>query len=414
MSSLFRPEALANKSNNLFGKAYLSIPMSYSIYTLVLFVITVMILIGVYYGNYARKETVKGVLVPTKGLIRIVASRHGQVSQLPITTDAQVKKEDTLLRLTSLTHLTTGESVLNQQAELLQNQIKALIKQEKIEKKLFIANKQKQQEAIKEYKSKIWQISKQLNVSAELVTLKNNQYKKAIKLETKGYLTEAEKNNSYQNLLVQQQQHEDSKRRLMNEKSTLHQLEHELNKLPLLLNQRMADLQRQQSNFKNQLVQLNAQKAEQLLAPVNGEISTLLVHLGEQVRSGQLLLTLVPEGSLLEAELYLPNRAAGFIHTGQQVRLRYQAFSYQRYGIFSGKVTQISKTILTPSDFSASIPLTEAVYKVKVELAQQSINAFGNEHKLQAGMQLEADIVLDTMSLFDWFMMPIHAIKGKW
>jgi membrane fusion protein len=147
MSSLFRPEALANKSNNLFGKAYLSIPMSYSIYTLVLFIITVIILIGVYYGNYARKETVKGVLVPTKGLIRIVASRHGQVSQLPITTNAQVEKEDTLLRLTSLTHLTTGESALNQQAELLQNQIKALIKQENIEKKLFIANKQKQQEA---------------------------------------------------------------------------------------------------------------------------------------------------------------------------------------------------------------------------------------------------------------------------
>ena len=414
MSSLFRPEALANKTDNLFGKAYLNIPISYSLFTYFLVLVTFVIIAMLYLGNYARKETVIGVLVPDKGLIRLSAPRGANVSALAVSANASIDVGSPLLTLTSQTQLTTGQNLTAQQINLLDDQIQSLTEQLENEHRLSQQNQLRQQTAISEDKSKIWQLSNQLTVSQKLVMLKQRQFKRSTKLAQEGYLTDSEKSDSYQQLLLQQQSHEDNKRQLMIQKSNLAQMKHNYKTLPLLLKQRLNLLRNQQSNLQSQLAQLRAQGAEQLTSPVKGRISTMLVHQGEQVSPGQLLMTIIPDGAKLEAELYLPSRASGFIKEGQQVRLRYQAFPYQRYGIFSGQVSNVSKAILSPGEFSASVSLTEAVYKVRVSLDKQSIVAFGGEHLLQPGMQLEADIVLDTMSLLDWLMMPIYAIKGKW
>ena len=68
---------------------------------------------------------------------------------------------------------------------------------------------------------------------------------------------------------------------------------------------------------------------------------------------------------------------------------------------------------LAPNELKALLIVPEAVYRVRVKLDKQSVVGFGTDNSLQPGMSLEADIILDSMSLFDWMLMPIYAIKGR-
>jgi len=413
MYLLFRKEAIEYKNSHGFGSAYLLIPRSYILFTLFLVLVTFAFGVMLFLGDYARKETVSGVLISNLGLVKIYAPRTGEVTSISLEDGQSIGTAQPMITISSPIHLSSGGNVRKQQKLLLHRQLDSIKEQIKNEQEMTKHRKEQQQSAIHDAKTNIWQLRNQLKITQELLAIRQIQYQTAISLADKGHLTGAAKKQSYQQLLQQQQNVGETKRQLLAQKSSLKQLQFELSQIPMLLKQTISYLKRQTEELNSQLLQFNSQGAEQLISSSQGRVTALQAHLGEQVQQGQLLMTVVPVNAELEAELYLPTRAAGFIEQNQTVRLRYAAFPYQRYGIFAGTVRQISKVVLTSQDLQASTALTEAVYKVNVILDSQSVNAFGQTHALQPGMQLEADIVLDTMSLLDWALMPIYAIKGR-
>lgn len=138
-----------------------------------------------------------------------------------------------------------------------------------------------------------------------------------------------------------------------------------------------------------------------------------MAKLGQKIDLNAPLLTLLPENSILEAELFLPSRSIGFAEIGQEVLMRYDAFPYQRYGLAKGTIKEISQTVINPQDIHISIGLNEPVYRVKVDLAKQFIFANGKPIFLQPGMKLSADILLENRSLFEWLLEPIYSLKGS-
>lgn len=120
---------------------------------------------------------------------------------------------------------------------------------------------------------------------------------------------------------------------------------------------------------------------------------------------------LVPSTELidarLQARLLVPSRAIGSVHVGDAVRLRYQAFPYQRYGSFAGAITEISKTLLAPADRDGPVTASEPVYRVTVALERQTLVAGGTTWPLQAGMQLDADVPLARRRLIEWMFEPL-------
>lgn len=108
----------------------------------------------------------------------------------------------------------------------------------------------------------------------------------------------------------------------------------------------------------------------------------------------------------------VPSRAAGLIALGQEVRLRVDAFPFQRYGIVAGTVTQISRAAYRPGDLLTPIPFNEAVYRVTVLPERLAVSAYGEERVLQAGMTLSADIVTDHRRFIDVLLDPLRAVRG--
>ena len=93
------------------------------------------------------------------------------------------------------------------------------------------------------------------------------------------------------------------------------------------------------------------QRLRTLCAPVDGTVQQLAVHtLGGVVTPAQQLMVVVPKGTGLEIEATLPNKDVGFVHKGQPVVIKVEAFTFTRYGLLHGVVKSLSQDVVAPQD----------------------------------------------------------------
>jgi membrane fusion protein len=154
-------------------------------------------------------------------------------------------------------------------------------------------------------------------------------------------------------------------------------------------------------------------------APQDGIVSGVLAARGQTVTPAAALASLLPADAKLQAHLFAPSSAVGFVRANQAVQLRYQAFPYQKFGHQSGEVAQVSRSPLQASEL-AGLPLPaamsasgEPLYRITVNLDQQSVAAYGEKQLLSPGMQLEADVLLDRRRLIEWLFEPVLGIAGR-
>lgn len=172
-------------------------------------------------------------------------------------------------------------------------------------------------------------------------------------------------------------------------------------------------LQRQISEIDQQITEVEIQQMAVLTAPMEGRVTTLMAETGQSVNTTSPMLSIFPTGAKLEAQLYVSTSAAGFIKIGQTVAIRYQAFPYQRFGHFLGKIIEVGHTVIQPGEANLPMQLQESVYRVKVQLPSQVVNARGETISLQAGMLLDADIWVDRRRLIDWIFDPLISVTGR-
>jgi membrane fusion protein len=122
-------------------------------------------------------------------------------------------------------------------------------------------------------------------------------------------------------------------------------------------------------------------------------------------------MTIVPDQAELEANLYVPSSAAGFVKVGAQVLIRYEAYPYQKFGIQEARVTSISRTSVNADELPFPVKTDEPLYLITAELAKETITAFGREEQLQAGAKFQADLVLEDRKLWEWAIEPLIAAK---
>jgi membrane fusion protein len=143
-----------------------------------------------------------------------------------------------------------------------------------------------------------------------------------------------------------------------------------------------------------------------LTAPVAGRVGDIGVEIGQRARTDHALVTLIPEGSRLEVWLYAPTRATGFVRPGQRVRLKFDAFPYQKYGLGLGTVTAVAAVALEPSSIDPGLGIEEPVFRIRVRLDQAAPGVRSGISALRPGMTLNADLVLERRSLWESLFAP--------
>jgi multidrug efflux pump subunit AcrA (membrane-fusion protein) len=143
-----------------------------------------------------------------------------------------------------------------------------------------------------------------------------------------------------------------------------------------------------------------------LSAPCAGSVLRLAVNApGAVVQDGDVLAELACAGEQLQAEVNVTPSGTGRIEPGQHVRLLYDAFPYQRYGIRHGTVRWVSPASVTIKD--------RQVFRVLVGLDEQTLQLKKGETRVQlmAGMGGRADVVVDRLRLIAYAFEPIRMLR---
>jgi membrane fusion protein len=163
-----------------------------------------------------------------------------------------------------------------------------------------------------------------------------------------------------------------------------------------------------------QLAQLatNARSAQSYLivAPVDGTVTGVVTHVGQTVSSQSILMSMVPAGAILQAELQVPSTSIGFVKTGQEVALALDAFPYQRFGTIKGRVRSVSQVAI-PSQVASNN--TSLYYLVIVNISKPDIKAYGQIERIAPGMSLTARITTERQTLLRWVFDPLFAILNR-
>lgn len=94
--------------------------------------------------------------------------------------------------------------------------------------------------------------------------------------------------------------------------------------------------------------------------------------------------------------------------------IRYDAFPYQKFGLYEGVVEGVAKTPLLPGELlNTPVHLQEPVYRVTARLSEQGVRAYGQAIPLKSGMTLTADVELAERRLWQWLLEPIFSLKGR-
>jgi membrane fusion protein len=412
-NGLFRANAVKQQSAKLDGDVIIAQPVSSSLLTLVLLCVVVAIAAFLSLTSFNRKETVSGYLKPDIGLAKVMSSRAGVIQQLYIDDGQQVQAGQRLALVAVPEHLAAGDSLtatlfqgLVQQTELIH-----LRKQQ-------LHSQFAQQQA--EYNARLTlshnlldDIGAQQQLLQQRLQLNQQRFQNYQKLTGRGAISANELQQQHELVLNIQQQLAELNASEQSQKAQIAQLRGLLQRLPSEQQQQLAMLDTELSRLKQQQTELNARGELLITAPIAGRVTNLVAEIGNTVQVGLPLLTIVPDDAQLQAILLVPTRAYGFVKAGQRTRLRFDAFPYQRFGLYEGQVIKTAQAIVLPNEVDMPVAVQEPVYRVEVALDSQQISAYGNTVPLQSGMLLSADIVLEQRSLLAWLFEPILSLKGR-
>jgi len=112
--ALFRQEALDFQlQHKQWGHVALLQPPSTKLLTWLIAAAIALILLFVWFAQYARKETVAGYLVPSAGTAKIFVPQKGFVKQLHVREGEDVEEGQPLLTISTEQIATGGEDVNN-------------------------------------------------------------------------------------------------------------------------------------------------------------------------------------------------------------------------------------------------------------------------------------------------------------
>lgn len=410
---LFRTKALAHQQDRLHGEILIARSPTIRLFVSVTALFAIVLVSFAFWGEYTRKEHVAGYLSPTQGMIKMYSPQVGTVLIKHVDEGQLVKQGDVLLTISSeRATSTTRETQAAMLAELKQRRDSLRLEQGK-QQEIDTLTGTGIVGRIRGLETEIREAQAQMALQSSRVTSAERMVARYEKLLLERFVSDVALQEKQDELISQRNQLAQLKRSITSLNRELSSSRVELSTSGLKRDNNTSAIERQISELEQQLTETDARRSIVLTAPADGTVTTILVELGQTANPNTPLLSILPAGAELQAQLLVPTRAAGFIKPTQQVSLRYQAFPYQRFGHHLGEVVEIGRTVIQPNESSLPLSIQESVYRVTVRLPQQKVHAYGQAMPLQAGMVLDADIHMDRRRLIEWVFDPLLSITGR-
>ncbi|MEL6439038.1 MAG: HlyD family efflux transporter periplasmic adaptor subunit [Cyanobacteria bacterium J06621_8] len=146
-------------------------------------------------------------------------------------------------------------------------------------------------------------------------------------------------------------------------------------------------------------------KKRSLIAPVSGRVLAFnVMNTGKVVHSGETVAEIAPQDAPLILSAILPEQEAGFISIDMPVKVKFDAYSYQDYGVIGGKVLSISADTQTDEQLGVG-------YRIKIELERNYVMEDQQQIWFKPGQTATADIVIRRQRIISVLLDPIKKLQ---
>jgi len=343
----------------------------------------------------------KGILAPKGEAKEVFSDNTGIVIKLFVKEGQEVKKGEPLLQLNSSSSADLSSEIQKIKSSIILKNSELKVKQEylignknelrrtlNISKKQLVIKKNK----ISVAKSSLERIKKQYQIRSDMY--KNNLISKLELLKEEDSYEKAQNNLKELNLELNTFKIQSSQNK--------EQLETKITTTKLELNQissQIKDLDRELNLLSMQIDKgSDAMSYDTMRSPINGIISkSMIKHEADYVKAGSVLFEIIPKNQPLIAKIEIPNTGIGRISKQMRVKIKYDAYPYQQYGIGEGKIVYISSNSRLVNEQSQ-----EFVFDSVVELNNKNLDTKSGKFPLFPGLTIQAEIVVEQKQLIQF------------
>ncbi|MEA5597860.1 HlyD family efflux transporter periplasmic adaptor subunit [Rivularia sp. UHCC 0363] len=230
-------------------------------------------------------------------------------------------------------------------------------------------------------------------------------------------LSLVEETNRYQTTMNQLESDIEQAKLQLAEQNSGYQSAVNAGKLALLkTTEQIKDLQRQINLTKSEIAQtksditsLNIQMQQRIVrSPIDGVVFELPVSKpGEVLQPGQRIARIAPKDSGFVLRATMPVKETGFLKTGMPVKVKFDAYPFQEYGIVPGKVSWISPD----SKAEQATPGSPEIYELRITLNKPYIENGDRRIPLTAGQTAQAEVIVRQRRAIDFLLDPFKKLQ---
>lgn len=416
---LFRKEAVDYQNAKWMGKALLTRGYpAWSVLFISMVFITILVLFLIY-GDYTRRINVIGEITTQPRAINLFSPQQGIIVDTQVKVGDRVTKGTPLYQLDvsrvthsgNVTENTTG--AINSQITHIEKIIATLEHNKKTT--LNTLNQQLEQYYAAHAKSQELVDNAERGMEDMRDSMVNYE-----EYQQKGLINKEQFNNQRYLYYQQQNAFQSLKTQVIQESLQITRMQSELITQSADFDNQISQYQYQLNDLQRQLTEVDAKGLIIINAPSDGKIESLSVTEGQMVNPGDSLAQLIPTShDSYHLVLWLPNDSVPYIHPGDKINIRYEAYPYQKFGQFPGRISSISRVPASAQEMSTynsalllqNNTANQSYYKVMVTLENSYLKESGEAINLTDGMKAEATLFLEKRPIYQWMLSPFYDIK---
>lgn len=394
---------------------------------IILYLVLVIMVFGTAWLILAKVDVVvsaQGKVIPSGEIKILKPLESGVVSKIFVKESDRVKKGDILIQIdptvtdASLSSKQDDLAVINSDIALLY----ALINESNLSKdeinklnssQLNLYNSQRQILASTYESNKAKLNSAKLDIKANeseanrLSLLLNKEEEAKIRLQkVLDLIAKKEYEEVSKNIINLKEQRDIALYRLKESNKKLEEIIEENEKAIKTIKSSWIETSLSKEKEKRELsAQINAilfsNKTQQIKSPVDGFVGKLLIHTeGGVVSPNDNLISIVPSDAPLIIKANVLNKDIGFLKLGQEVAIKIDTFSFQKYGLLYGNIIEISKDAIEDEKLGL-------IYEIKIKPKSLDIKVEGEIKRLEIGMSVIAEVKTGKRRVIELFIYPI-------
>jgi membrane fusion protein len=401
---LFRPEARASIAGQ--GHPLMSVPVSWEILSAL--ILAALIGAGIYISvvTVPRQEQARGRLLSAAGEVRIMAPQPGVIQSLEYRNGDTVRAGATLAQIATDRRDQSGAGRAEIRQAHIEKQSAWLKDRRRAVESQWTAQKASLDQDMDARRRQLDRLNGQINTIEKRAVLARDRRDAGARLVEKGVLAVDAQRDREAAAIDNELRLLELLDRIQGEQDRLKSLRYAIDNQRSQYEKEVAEIEGQLVALTGEQALLGIERAYTVIAPISGRITAQDIHLGDAVDGQRPLMVIIPENEGLTAELYLSPRSAGFVERGKRVQLRLDGFPYQKFGTVEGTIENISLTSLVAREVNFPVGEEPVVYRATVRIDEV---AGVRNIRLQPGMTVTAQIILEERPILEWLFEPLIA-----